>query len=107
MNHERGAPFHPQIQGKTECRHQNLKNRILLENFFLPGDLERQIEACVEYYNHQRYDDSLGNVTHADACFGRAPAIINQQERIKRQTMEYRRSVISLRSALQHCKLAT
>ena len=29
-----------------------LKNRILLENYFLPGDLEAQIEGFVEHYNH-------------------------------------------------------
>ena len=77
---------------------QTLKNRILLENYFLPGDLEVQIEAFVEHYNHQRYHESLDNVTPADAYFGRAPAIIKRRERIKRQTIEHRR--------LQHRKLA-
>jgi transposase InsO family protein len=38
MSHVRGAPFHPQTQGKIERWHQTLKNRILLENYFLPGD---------------------------------------------------------------------
>ncbi|HCL67675.1 MAG TPA: IS3 family transposase [Rhizobium sp.] len=98
MSHVRGAPLHPQTQGKIERWHQTLKNRILLENYFLPGDLERQIEAFVEYYNHRRHHESLGNVTPADAYFGRASAIIEQRERIKRQTIELRR--------LQHRKLA-
>jgi len=98
MSHVRGAPFHPQTQGKIERWHQTLKNRILLENYFLPGDLERQIEAFVDHYNHQRYHESLGNVTPADAYLGRATAIIQQRERTKRQTIEYRR--------LQHRKLA-
>jgi hypothetical protein len=65
------APFHPQTQGKIERWHQTLKNRILLENYYLPGDLEAQIEAFIEHYNHQRYHESLGNVTPADAYFGR------------------------------------
>jgi transposase InsO family protein len=98
MSHVRGAPCHPQTQGKIERWHQTLKNRILLENYFLPGDLEAQIKAFVEHYNHQRYHESLNNVTPADAYFGRAPAIIKQRERIKRQTIEHRR--------LQHRKLA-
>jgi len=98
MSHVRGAPLHPQTQGKIERWHQTLKNRILLENYFLPGDLERQIEAFIEHYNHQRYHESLGNVTPADAYFGRAADIIEQRERIKRQTVELRR--------LQHRKLA-
>jgi transposase InsO family protein len=40
MAHVRGAPNHPQTQGKIERWHQTLKNRILLENYYLPGDLE-------------------------------------------------------------------
>jgi hypothetical protein len=36
-----------QTQGKIERWHQTLKNRILLEDHFLPGDLEAQIEAFV------------------------------------------------------------
>ena len=70
MSHVRGAPFHPQTQGKIERWHQTLKNRILLENYYLPGDLEAQIEAFIEHYNHQRYHESLNNVTPADAYFG-------------------------------------
>ena len=101
MSHVRGAPMHPQTQGKIERWHQTLKNRILLENYFLPGDLERQIEAFVEHYNHQRYHESLNNVTPADAYFGRAQTIIQQRERIKRQTIEYRRPSPALRRALQ------
>ena len=50
MSHVRGAPMHPQTQGKIERWHQTLKkNRILLENYFLPGDLEAQIGAFVEH----------------------------------------------------------
>ena len=59
MSHIRGARYHPQTQGKIERWHQTLKNRILLENYFLPGDLEKQIEAFVDRYNHQRYHESL------------------------------------------------
>jgi putative transposase len=38
--HVRGAPCHPQTQGKVERWHQTLKNRIPLENHSLPGELE-------------------------------------------------------------------
>ena len=38
--HVRGAPYHPQTQGKIERWYQTLKNRILLEPYYLPGDLE-------------------------------------------------------------------
>ena len=74
----------------TKRWHQTLKNRILLENYFLPGDLENQIEAFVEHYNHHRYHESLDNVTPADTYFGRAQTIIKQRERTKRKTIEHR-----------------
>ena len=98
MTHVRGAPYHPQTQGKIERWHQTLKNRILLENYFFPEDLNAQIEAFVEHYNHQRYHESLKNLTPADVYFGRGQAILNQRERIKRKTMQTRR--------LQHRKAA-
>lgn len=50
MTDVRGTPVRPQTQGKAERWHQTLKNRILLENYFLPGDREAQIEAFVDRY---------------------------------------------------------
>ena len=91
IQHIRGAPYHPQTQGKIERWHQTLKNRILLENYYLPGDLEAQIETFVEHYNHRRYHESLKNITPADAYFGRGQTILLERERIKRKTIENRR----------------
>lgn len=91
MGHVRGSPNHPQTQGKIERWHQTLKNRILLENYFLPGDLEAQIAAFVEHYNHKRYHESLGNLTPADVYFGRGQTIMLERERIKRETIKQRR----------------
>ena len=91
MDHVRGAPHHPQTQGKIERWHQTMKNRILLENYYLPGDLERQIEAFVDYYNNQRYHESLGNLTPADVYHGRGAQILSMREEIKKQTIRKRR----------------
>jgi len=91
MSHVRGAPYHPQTQGKIERWHQTLKNRILLENYFLPGDLEKQIEAFVDHYNHQRYHESLNNLTPADVYFGRGQSILTKRKRIKKRTIAKRR----------------
>ena len=52
--HVRGAPAHSQTRGKIKRWHQTVKNRILLENDYLPGALEADIEAFVEQYNHRR-----------------------------------------------------
>ena len=91
MDHVRGAPYHPQTQGKIERWHQTLKNRILLENYYLPGDLRQQIDAFVDQYNHRRYHESLQNLTPADVYFGRGQTILQQRERIKRKTIGHRR----------------
>jgi putative transposase len=98
MGHVRGAPCHPQTQGKIERWHQTLKNRILLENHYLPGALEISIDAFVDHYNHRRYHESLKNLTPADVYFGRGQTILLERERIKRDTMGNRR--------LQHRKNA-
>jgi putative transposase len=98
MTHVRGAPCHPQTQGKIERWHQTLKNRILLENYYLPGDLEASIGRFVDYYNQQRYHESLKNLTPADVYFGQGQSILLERERIKRKTIQNRR--------LQHQKKA-
>ncbi|CAA7621020.1 Helix-turn-helix domain-containing protein, Fis-type [Magnetospirillum sp. LM-5] len=91
MDHVRGAPNHPQTQGKIERWHQTLKNRILLENYYLPGDLEAQIQAFVDHYNHRRYHESIGNLTPADVYFRRGNAILEKRAKIKKRTIEIRR----------------
>ncbi|WP_244494778.1 transposase, partial [Bosea sp. Root483D1] len=76
-----------------------LRNRILLENDYLPGDLERQVAAFVEHYNHARSHESLGNLTPADVYLGRGQAILTERERIKRQTIHQRRLQHHLKAA--------
>jgi transposase InsO family protein len=91
MDHVRGTPHHPQTQGKIERWHQTLKNRILLENYYLPGDLETSIGAFVERYNHCRYHESLGNLTPADVYFDRVNTILDRRRKIKELTIRKRR----------------
>jgi transposase InsO family protein len=99
IKHLRGAPYHPMTQGKIERWHQTLKNRILLENYFLPGDLKAQIEVFVADYNHRRYHESIDNLTPADVYCGRGRAILAERERIKRQTIANRRLQHQLQAA--------
>lgn len=91
MSHTRGAPYHPMTQGKIERWHQTLKNRILLENYYLPGDLKRAIADFVDHYNHRRYHESLDNLTPADVYFERGQNILDMRKEIKRKTIEQRR----------------
>ena len=99
IKHLRGAPYHPMTQGKIERWHQTLKNRILLENYFLPGDLEAQIATVVADYNHRRYHESIDNLTPADVYCGRGRTILAERERIKRQTIANRRLQHQLQAA--------
>lgn len=91
MGHTRGRPYHPQTQGKIERWHRSLKNQILLENYHLPGELEDAIRQFIDYYNHERYHESLGNLTPADVYYGRGQAILDRREQIKLDTLARRR----------------
>ena len=91
MDHVRGAPRHPQTQGKIERWHQTLKNRILLENYYLPGALEEAVANFMDHYNHHRYHESLGNLVPADVYLGRAETILKRRKEIKARTIEKRR----------------
>ena len=90
IKHLRGAPY-PMTQGRIARWHQTLKNRILLENYFLPGDLEARIAAFADCYNNNRYHESIDNLTPADVYLGRGPTILAERESIKRQTIAERR----------------
>jgi len=91
MSHVRGAPYHPQPQGKIERWHQTLKNQVLLENYYLPGDLKARIAEFVDYYNTERYHESLNNLTPADVYFGHGQSILERRKRIKQKTIAKRR----------------
>lgn len=99
MEHVRGAPNHPQAQCKIERWHQTLKNRILLENHYLPGALEAAVGEFVDHYNHRRVHESLGNVTPADTYFGRAPQILRERRKNKEETIQSRRLLNKAKAA--------
>ena len=91
MTHTRGRPYHPMTQGKIERYHRSMKNCILLENYYLPGQLKERLAKFVDYYNTQRYHESLDNLTPADVYFGRGQTILKRRETIKQRTIEQRR----------------
>ena len=93
MDHTRGRPYHPQTQGKIERWHRSLKNQILLENYYLPGDLEQRIGEFVDYYNHERYHESLNNLTPADVYYGHGQQVLDRREQIKLNTLAMRRKM--------------
>ena len=87
LDGRRGAPNHPQTQGKIEHWHQTLKTRVLLKNYRLPRDLEAKVGTFVNQYKHRRYHESIGNLTPADVQFGRHHAIIERRRKVKELTI--------------------
>jgi len=78
-------------QGKIERYHRSMKNIVNLQNYILPTTLETEIASFVNYYNHQRYHESLDNLTPADIYFGRAKEVLTKRDQVKKQTMQQRR----------------
>jgi len=80
IEHTRGAPYH-----------RSMKNVVKLQNYYYPWELEQEIARFVDYYNHQRYHESLANLTPADVYFGRQKEVLRKREEIKRRTLQQRR----------------
>jgi transposase InsO family protein len=91
--HTRSRPYHPMTQGKIERYHRTLKNVLLLQNHWLPGALEQEIERFVRYYNHDRVHESLHNLTPADVYRGRGREILSARDQLKRQTLRRRERI--------------
>jgi transposase InsO family protein len=91
LTHIRGAPYHPMTQGKIERYHLSMKNVVKLQNFYFPWELEQTIKDFVTYYNHERYHESLDNMTLADVYFGTVDEVKSKREGIKQETIEERR----------------
>lgn len=91
LSHIRGQPYHPMTQGKIERFHRSMKNIINLNYYYLPWDLEKEIEEFVDFYNNERYHESINNLRPVDVYNGKGVEILDRRERIKRKTMTHRR----------------
>ncbi len=83
MDHLCSASNHPPDPGKIERWHQILKNRILPENYYLPGDLEAAVGTFFGHYNHRDHE-SPRNLTPADIYSGHGHTIIYRRRKIKK-----------------------
>jgi putative transposase len=88
MTHTRGAPYHPQTQGKIERWHRSMKNVVKMQHYYFPWELEAALRDFVAYYNNERYHESLDNVTPADVYYGRHHEVISERKKIKRLAMQ-------------------
>ena len=93
MDHTRGKPYHPQTQGKIERYHRTMKNIVKLKNYYLPWDLEEELEQFVNYYNNERVHESIQNMTPADVFHGRDKEIQTARDMIKSMTLKNRKFV--------------
>ena len=77
-------------RGKIEPYHRTLKGEINQVPFEMPSELREAIEVFVEYYNHRRYHEALGNVTPADVYHGRRKQILARKKEAKQKTLQAR-----------------
>ena len=78
-------------QGKIERYHRSMKNVVNLQNYYSPEEVEREIVQFVDYYNNQRYHESLDNLTPMDVYTGRAKEVLAKRADIKKRTLQARR----------------
>ncbi len=89
--HTHGRPYHPMTQGKFERYHRTMKNMVTLQSYYAPYELERELERFVHWYSHERYHESLNNLTPADVYRGRHRETVTAREHVKLQTRKRRR----------------
>ena len=56
----------------------------------MPSELKEAIDNFVEYYNHRRYHEALGNVTPVDVYCGRREDILARRKEARRKTLQVR-----------------
>ena len=86
-----GAPNHPQTQGKIERYHRSIKNVVKLHHYYSLSDLKKAIDEYIEYYNNERYHESLNNCTPASVYNGTNKIILEQRRLLKQKSMKQRR----------------
>lgn len=91
MKHIHSTPYHPTTQGKIERWHRSMKSVVKLQNYYTPSELKQAIASWVDYYNNERFHESLDNVTPADVYFGKRKEILKERNELKDLTMALRR----------------
>lgn len=93
IQHVRGAPAHPQTQGKIERYHRTMKNVIKLDNYYSPQQLKNAITEFLVYYNTMRCHESLQNVTSEDVFIGRQKRVLEKRAKTGQKKILLRRKI--------------
>jgi len=64
-----------------------MKNVVKLEHYCFPWELEKTIAEWIHHDNHERYNESLDNVTPADVYEGRRSDVLAQRVLVKARMM--------------------
>ena len=64
-----------------------MKNVVKLDNYYSPGQLESKMKQFVQYYNYERYHESINNSTPSEVYYGTGERKLRRRKRIKQQTL--------------------
>ena len=78
-------------QGKIERYHRSMKNVVNLHHYYTLSDLQRAIDEYIEYYNNERYHESLNNCTPVSVYNGKHHKILEQRQTLKQESMQKKR----------------
>lgn len=93
IHHIFAARNHPQTNGKIERLNRTAKERLNLIVYTSPSELQEALNQFRDWYNHQHYHESIGNLHPADVYNGRAEAILTRRKKLQTQTKKTRRRV--------------
>jgi hypothetical protein len=68
-----------------------MKNVVQQQNYYSTSQMAEAIDDFVDYYNNQRYHESLDNMTPASIYYGKEKEVQSEREKNKRETMSLRR----------------
>ena len=83
--------MHQKTQVTIERHFRPMENRILLEHYYTPEELERALGKFINFYNNNCLNESLNNLAPADVYFNRGAKILKKREETKQKIILQRR----------------